>query len=307
MKGNKQIMDRINCLRKAGKIAAQVRREGAERIIEGASYISVMDYCEARIIELGGEIAWAQMALNDCAAHFCPKEDDPGTFERGDLVKIDIGVHINGWLADNAMTVEVSTDDHTELILATQNTLKETIAVIRPGITLGEIGQRTNEVASAHGFNVIRNLSGHTIDQYTVHAGISIPAINTEEKTCIKEGMEIAIEPFLTYGEGLIRNKGESTIFMQVSERSVRSPAARKIMAFIEQRNGLPFCTKDLTKQFGKGTTMLGLRELVKQGVLQDYPPLCEVSNGLVAQFEHSMIVTDDGVEVITRHPDDTW
>ena len=78
-------------------------------------------------------------------------------------------------------------------------------------------------------------------------------------------------------------------------------------MGFIKERSGLPFCTKDLTRRFGKGTTMLGLRELVKQGVLQDYPPLCEVSNGLVAQFEQSMVVTSDGVEVITRHPDDTW
>jgi len=300
-------MNRIDCLRKAGKLAAQVRREGAAMIVKGAKYLDVMDHCEQRIIELGGGVAWVQMAVNDCAAHYCPKEDDAGVFESGDIVKIDVGVHINGWLADNAMTVQVDTGDHSELLFATQEALKETIKVIRPGITLGEIGKRTSEVAAKHGFNVVRNLSGHTIDQYQVHAGISIPAIDTNEGTIIEEGMEIAIEPFLTYGEGLIRNKGESTIFMQVSNHSVRSPAARKIMGYIEQRQGLPFCTKDLTRRFGKGTTMLGLRELVKQGVLQDYPPLCEVSNGLVAQFEHSMIVTSDGVEVITRHADDTW
>ena len=300
-------MDRIDCLRKAGKLAAQVRREGAALIVEGASYLGVMDQCEKRIIELGGDIAWVQMAVNDCAAHYCPKEDDTGVFSKGDVVKIDVGVHINGWLADNAMTVQVGTGEHSDLLFATQEALKETIKIIRPGITLGEIGRCTSKVAAKHGFNVVRNLSGHTIDQYQVHAGISIPAIDTNEGTVIEEGMEIAIEPFLTYGEGLIRNKGESTIFMQVSDRSVRSLAARKIMGFIKERSGLPFCTKDLTRRFGKGTTMLGLRELVKQGVLQDYPPLCEVSNGIVAQFEHSMIVTNNGVEVITRHPDDTW
>src|SRR3989339_1848982 len=88
---------------KAGKVAAQVRREGAKKLSAvGASYLEVLDYCEKRILQLGGEIAWAQYAVNDVAAHDCPTEETKDVTHEGDLVKVDIGVHCNGWIADNA-------------------------------------------------------------------------------------------------------------------------------------------------------------------------------------------------------------
>ena len=95
-------------IRKAGKIASQVRREGALKLqVPGTSYLETMDYCEQRIIQLGGGIAWAQMAMNDMAAHYCPPQDDLSMSKEGDVLKIDIGVHVDGYIADNAMTVIV--------------------------------------------------------------------------------------------------------------------------------------------------------------------------------------------------------
>lgn|SRR3989338_1491877 len=294
------------CL-KAGKIAAQVRREGAKRFIPGASALEVMDYCEKRILELGGQIAWAQMSLNDIAAHFCPDEEDTTILQEGDVVKIDIGVHQEGYIADNGMTVEVGgAKEYADLIKASQNALKAAIKLVCPGRELWELGEAQFSEAEALGFTTVKNLSGHTLEQYKVHAGVSIPTFNNKEKTELQEGWQIAIEPFVTDGQGYIKEAPKPTIFMVENSRLPRSPYARKILEEVKPRKTLPFTTRWLTRKFGKGATALGLRELLQSDIIRTYPPLKEISDGTVAQFEHSMIIKDKPL-VYTRHEDDGW
>ena len=298
----------IKLCKKAGIIAAQVRREGAQKLQKpGTSFLETMDFCEERILKLGGQIAWAQMAVNDVAAHFCPLEDDTSTSKEGDLIKIDIGVHINGYIADNAMTVEVGkSTQHKDLIKAAQNALRETIKIVRPGVTLTELGESQMNQAQKLGFTTIRNLCGHTIEQYKVHGGISIPTFANNDKRQIQEGMQIAIEPFITPGQGLVRDKGIPTIFMMKKNVSTRSLYAKKIVNEMAQLNGLPFTTRHLTRKFSKGQTALGLRDLEQQAAITKYPPLAEISGSPVAQFEHSMIVKEKPI-VYTRHDEDEW
>ncbi len=293
----------------AGRIASIVRREGAEKLkVVGVSYLEVMDYCNSRILELGGGIAWSQMAVDHVAAHFCPTEDETAVTKEGQLIKIDIGVHIDGWIADNAMTIEVgNSHKYDDLITASQNALREAIKKVKPGVAITELGKAQMDEAKKLGFTTIKNLSGHTIEQYTVHAGISIPSFDSGEKTQLEEGMQIAIEPFVTPGDGFVKNEGKCTIFMLRGNVRVRSQYARNILEFLDARNGLPFTTRDITRKFSRGVYALGMKELSKSPALEEYPPLAERSKGMVAQFEHSMIVTADGALVYTRHPDDTW
>ncbi len=294
------------CLQ-AGKIAAQVRREGAKRFVPGASCVEVMDFCEKRILELGGQIAWAQMALNEVAAHYCPEDDDKTILKEGDLAKIDIGVHIDGYIADTAMTVEVGkSKKYQDLIKTSQKALNAAIKLSRPGCQLWELGEAQYSEAEAAGFKIVRNLSGHKLDQYVIHSGVSIPTFNNKEKTELKEGWQIAIEPFITNGVGLIKESAKATIFMVERIKGVRSPAARKILEEVKPQNGLPFTTRWLTRKFGKGTTALGMRELLQSEIVRAYPPLPEVAGGMVAQTEHSLIVKDKPI-VYTRHEDDEW
>jgi methionyl aminopeptidase len=309
-------LDTIKKLREAGKIAGQVRREGAKKLaVSGASHLEVMDFCEKRIKELGGEIAWAQMAVNKVAAHYCPTAEETAVTKEGDVIKIDVGVHKEGWIADNAMTVEVGrTDaklnnkngDYADLIKAAKNALKAALKIAKPGTKLWELGEAQLSETEALGFTTIKNLSGHTLGQYRVHGGVSIPTYNTKEKTELEEGWQVAIEPFATDGDGLIKAKGDSTIFMQSRDAGVRSPYAKKILQDIKQHNGMPFTTRWLTRKFGKGATALGMRELLRSNIVRDYPPLVEVAGGMVSQFEHSLIVKDKP-EVYTRHEDDSW
>ncbi len=294
-------------IQKAGKIAAQVRREGAAKFVPGASALEIMDYCEKRIKDLGGKIAWAQMSLNATAAHFCPTQEDTTILKEGDLVKIDIGTHEDGYIADNAMTVEVgSSDKWKDMIKASQNALKATLKLVRPGVQLWELGEAQSSEAEALGFKTIKNLCGHTLAPYKVHAGISIPSYNNKDKTELKEDWQIAIEPFVTDGQGMIKAKGASTVWMINKVKGTRSPHAKKILEEIKLLNGLPFTNRWLTRKFGRGTAMLGLRELERSDIITGYPPLVEVAGGMVTQFEHSMIVKDKPL-VYTRHKDDSW
>ena len=266
-----------------------------------------MDFCEKRILELGGQIAWAQMAINDVAAHYCPEENDTTTLKESDLVKIDIGVHQDGYIADNAMTVEVGgTDKYKDFIKASQNALKAAIKLCRPGVEIWELGEAQMSEAEKLGFTTVTNLSGHTLEQYKVHGGISIPTFNSKNKTQLEEGMQVAIEPFITDGQGLIKEKGPATVWMVRKDKGVRSPYAKKILEEVKIQNGLPFTTRNLSRKFGRGPTALGLRELQKQGIIAGYPPLAEVTGSMVAQFEHSMIVKDKPL-IYTKHEDDEW
>ncbi|MBT4605235.1 type II methionyl aminopeptidase [archaeon] len=305
-------------LREAGRIAAIVRREGALKLLKaGTSFLEVMDYCEKRILELGGGIAWAQLAVDSCAAHFCPEEDESGVTEAGQLIKIDTGVHIDGMIADNAMTIEVGAPGGPEgigtggkwhdMIMASRNALTAAIAKVKDGVAISELGAAQSVEAEKLGYVTIKNLSGHTLAPYKVHAGISIPSFDTGENEKVLAGMQIAIEPFVTNGQGMIKAAGRSTIFMLNGSVSTRSPYAKKVLSFVKSQKGLPFTTRWLTREFGKTPTVLALRELSRNRSFESYPPLVEVSGGMVAQFEHSMIVTKDGAEVYTRHPDDLW
>ena len=247
------------------------------------------------------------MAINDAAAHFCPTENDTTILKEGDLVKIDIGTHENGYIADNAMTVEVgSSDKYKDMIKASQNALKAAIKLVRPGTQLWELGEAQLSEAEALGFTTVKNLCGHTLAPYKVHGGISIPSYNNKDKTELKEDWQIAIEPFVTNGQGMIKGKGTSTVWMVNKEKGTRSPHAKKILEYVKPLNGLPFTTRQLTREFGRGPAMLGLRELERSNIITGYPPLVEISGGMVAQFEHSMLVKDKPL-VYTRHKDDEW
>jgi methionyl aminopeptidase len=283
-----QILDR---LLKAGKIAAQVRDEGLKKISPGLSCLELMDYCEKRILELGGQIAWAQMAINDTAAHYCPTDDDPTTLKKGDLVKIDIGVHIDGYLADTAATKEVATNNHQDLIQAAQNALQSAIKISIPGTPLWKLGQAQLSEAEEFGFTTVKNLCGHSLGCYQVHSGISIPTYDNQNKTTLTEDQTIAIEPFVTDGKGLIKEKGPATIFMITKPGSARTPYARKILEIVKPLNGFPFTTRWLTRKMSKTSFSLGIKELISLGIATPYPPLVEVSGGLVAQAEHSLII----------------
>lgn len=296
--------DILDAYRRAGHLAAQALEYGASLIKPGARIRDVLDKVESFITEHGGGIAFpAQVSINDVAAHFCPTLEDEETFKEGDLVKLDVGVHINGYVGDTARTVDLSSDGkHAALIEASVAARDAALKAARAGITPYELGEIIKREITRRGFHPIKNLTGHGLAQYQVHTAPSIPNIAAGSKEPLSAGTIIAIEPFATTGRGVVYASDHPTLFSLQRKKGVRSPIARQLLKKIATYHGLPFTTRWLEREFGVGKTKLGLLQLQQAGILHEYPPLTEEEKGLVSQSEHTLLILPDGCEVLTQH-----
>ncbi|MFC1730523.1 type II methionyl aminopeptidase [candidate division KSB1 bacterium] len=290
--------------RKAGKITAQAREFGKGLINVGASLFEVSQKIEDKIISLGGELAFpVQISLNEVAAHYCATPDDKTKFEEGDIAKLDLGVHIDGYVADTAVSIDLSKDKkHEKLIKASEEALADAIKKIKPGAELGEIGKAIQDKIQSYGFSPVRNLSGHAVGRFIVHGPPNIPNFDTGDDTELEEDMVIAIEPFASTGAGVIYERENANVFMMLGKKAVRNMITRSVVKEIEKFGGLPFTERWLVK---KGISLpkvnYALKELDHLEILKKFPPLPDKNKGLVSQAEHTVIVTKDGCEVITK------
>ena len=275
---------------KAGQIAAEALEFGKKLIKENATLLSVAKQVEEKIFQLGGRPAFpVQLSKNEIAAHFCPM-DEVEIFENEDLVKLDVGVHINGFIADTACSVVVGGGSNLNLVKASNDALNDAIQKMTPGTTLGEIGAGIQEIINAYGFNPIKNLSGHQIKQHELHAGLSIPNFKNNSQVELEEGQVFAVEPFATTGEGFVKDGRPSGIYSIIEIKPTR--AGREILDFIKREyNQLPFTSRWLMKRFPEFKVSSSFRFLEREGVVKQYPQLPERSNGIVSQAEHTVIV----------------
>ena len=283
----------------SGKIAATALQHGAKMIKPSVKLVDVCDAVESKIKEMGGDMAFpAQTSINEVAAHYCPEEDDETTYKEGDVVKLDCGVHIDGYVSDNATTVDLG--NNKELVKASRDAVNAAIKIIKPGVKLLEIGRTIQKAIENLGFSPIKNLSGHGIGRFIIHSSPSIPNFDNGNNHALEEGQSIAIEPFASTGAGMIYEGSNPTVFMIVAKKPVRSLFARQILQDLQQYNGLPFTTRWLSRKHGIGKTKLAIRELLKAGIIRGYPKLPDVKKGFVSQAEHSVLVFDKPI-VITK------
>ncbi len=282
--------------KRAGQIAGKARDYGKSLLTEGAVVRDVLDKVENFILKQGAGIAFpAQISINTFAAHSCSDEQDETIVASDDVIKLDVGAHINGFIGDTAVTVNLS-DKYKELSNASKEALVQASKLFTPGTAVGEIGRVIQDVIMEKGFSPVRNLSGHGLGLYQIHTNPQIPNIYLRDSIKLTENMTVACEPFATNGKGAVAESGMPTVFSFLGKRPVRSAFAREVLKKIETYNGLPFATRWLSREFGIGKTKLALRELERVGIIQGHPPLKEIGNGLVSQHEHSFIVRDTPV-----------
>ncbi len=284
-----------NC-REAGEILAEVRDEAAERVEVGGSHLELAEWAEGRIRELGGEPAFpVNISVDEEAAHATPSIDDETTFGE-EMVNLDIGVHVDGWLADTAVTVDLS--GHDELAEASEAALDAALEVVEAGVTTGEVGAAIGETIDGYGFNPVVNLTGHGLGHWEQHTQPNIPNRAIEGGATLEAGDVVAIEPFATDGSGKVNEGGDEEIFALEREGSVRNRQARQALNQIaEEFRTLPFATRWLDVS----RAAMALRRLQQADVVHGYPVLKEDDGNLVSQKEHTVIVTEDGCEVTTR------
>jgi methionyl aminopeptidase len=291
----------LESLRRAGRIAAVARNEGAKKIVAGASLEEVCEGVEETIRRLGGEAAFpAQTSVNHVAAHYCPRPGDPKTYEDGDLAKLDVGVHVNGYVVDTAVTVNVGDHDRNKpFVEAARSALDAAIRVARAGISIREVSTVINDTVRSYGLRPMKNLCGHGVGLWTVHSPPPIPNAPEDSGGFLPEDGVLAIEPFATDGEGHVREEGEAEVFRLPP--GVQTPAVRHpgVLEEIQAFRGLPFARRSL-RRATPAEIEETLSELRRTRCLQSYRPLTEGSGRPVAQAEHTVWVSAAGVEVLT-------
>jgi len=286
--------------KEAGKIAIEVRNFAKEIIRPGMKLLGIAEQIESKIMELGGKPAFpVNLSINEIAAHYTPGFNDE-TLASG-ILKVDIGVHVNGCIADTAFSLDLeNNEENKKLIEASEQALAKGLEKIRYGIEVREIGKEIQEAIVSNGFSPIRNLTGHQVTKYFLHAGISIPNYDNGNNTKINKGV-YAIEPFVTNGQGIVYESKPSGIYIFRERKGVRGKLAKDMMDYILEEYGtLPFCSRWLIKKFGTRAT-LALKLLEQAGAVEQYNTLVEKGRGKVSQAEHTAIVFEDNVEIITR------
>jgi len=282
---------------KAGEIASEALEYGKNLIRKDKSVLEIVENTEAKIFQLGGKPAFpVNISINEIAAHYSPVKEEI-SIKESDIVKLDVGVHVNGAIGDNAVTV----GNNKELIGSSREALNEAIKIIQIGTKLREIGRIINQTISSYGFNPVKNLTGHSIDIYEQHSGLSIPNYDNKDEFRLKKGMIIAIEPFATTGIGMIEEGKNSGIFKLENAKKVRTQISEEILNFIiEEYKTLPFAKRWLLQKFPEFKVNFALSNLEKEGIISQYKQLPEKSRGIVSQAEHTLLI-DDKVIILTK------
>lgn len=288
--------DILNNYKKAAEIGMAVLKEVGVKA--GMKIIDLVEGIEKNIKDKGGQPAFpANISCNEYAAHDTASVGDDRLIPEKAVVKVDIGVHVDGYIADRAITFDLS-GENGKLLEASEKALENAISVIKAGINVEKIGETIEGTIKSYGFKPIENLTGHSLDQYLLHAGVEVPNFAARGRGAVlEEGDVIAIEPFATNGIGIVVETSRTEIFSALIEMPTRNTIARQMFKSIKEKyHELPFAERWVVDSFEK---KIALRELIKNGSIYSYPVLKEKTNGLVSQFEHTVIVEKDAANIL--------
>ncbi|EJW02949.1 methionine aminopeptidase, type II [Edhazardia aedis USNM 41457] len=313
-------------LLKEARRAAEAHRRSrykAQQILKpGASLREVVETIEnsTRAMlagELNNGIGFPTgISLNSCAAHFTlnPGDDDI-ILGQDDVLKVDFGTHVNGRIMDSAFTVAFN-PRYEPLLMASKEATEAGIKALGVDVRVHDIGAAIQDVMSGYEMEIdgkvlpirpVQNLNGHSIEQFKIHAGISIPNVRNGDHTKIKEDSFYAIETFATTGRGYVRNAPNTSHYMGIyAGKSVKTAENKKILDLVKKNfKTLPFCPRYVDTFTEKGSGSLSaVRTLALLKHFEPYPPLNDTAGSYIAQFEHTIYVTEFGKEIITRGDD---
>ncbi len=288
---------------KAGKIAAKVREQMRRTVKEGMRIIDICEKTESLIRENGGKPAFpCNVSINEVAAHYSSPPQDENTIPENSIVKVDVGVHIDGYIADTAVTICFNSE-YENLVRAAEEALETAIKILRPGLSTARFGSAVQKSIQMHGLKPISNLTGHKISRYTLHVGKALPNVFHLSTSRVKEGEIYATEPFVTVPKaaGRVRSAKETYIFRFVKQKSLKGEHSKRLLEYIEKNfQTLPFSERWLAECVPPEHHSAAFSELLSSKSLTAYPVFIEASGKPVAQAEHTVIITKDGCRVLT-------
>jgi len=287
----------------SGKILRESREELKPLIQENMPIIEVCEKAESLINQKGGKPAFpCNVSINEVTAHYTSPPNDSTKIPENSVVKVDMGVHIDGYVTDTAFTICFN-PEHMTMVLAAQDGLQAAIDTIHADMPTSTIGTIIEKTIRNRGFKPISNLTGHSVGRYLIHAGTSIPNIKQFSLTKVKKGQIYAIEPFSTLLEavGRVENHPKKTIFRLVKNKKTQNPYAQKLLKYIDKNfKTLPFAERWLKDVVPSNQHNQAFNNLIKSKAISGYPILVEVSGKTVCQAEHTILVEKDGCEVLT-------
>lgn len=319
--------DVLNDLRKAAEVHRQVRKNVMKFIKPGMPMIDLCELVEngtrsmlqARDLKAG--IAFPTgCSLNNCAAHWTPNKGDTTILQASDICKIDFGTQVNGRIIDSAFTVSFDPkfDKLKEAVKAATNAGVKTAGI---DVQMSEMGEAIQEVMESYEVEIdgkllpvkcIKNLNGHSIDSYRIHAGKTIPIVRNNDNTKMEEGELYAVETFGSTGKGYVRDDLECSHYMlnyhAASSKSlyghVRLDKSKRLLSVIQKNFGtLAFCRRYLDR-IGEEKYLLSLKNLVDLGIVDACPPLCDIKGSFTAQYEHTIYLKPTRKEILSRGED---
>lgn len=290
---------------RAGQIAAQVRENARKKNHVGRTVYEICDSIESEINERGGQPAFpVNISLNEIAAHYTAEPDDQIVIKDTDVVKIDLGVHIDGYVADTAVTISYDSK-YDQLIKIAELSLYEATKIAKCATKSSEIGKTIENTITYNGLKPIQNLSGHSLEQYVIHAGKSIPNIKTYGPSfSLMPNQAYAIEPFVTTKDGLgIVYEGKiRNIFSLVSRKPTKNKDTDEFIIYLWNRfKTLPFAVRWLVNDFAESKAREMLEYLIKKKNIRSYPILVEGNNKVVSQAEHTVFILENLSHIITK------
>ena len=289
----------------AGQIASTVRENARKKNHIGRTLFEICESIENEIALLGGNPAFpVNVSLNEIAAHYTAEPQDQIKVKDNDVLKIDLGVHIDGYIADTAVTVSYNSK-YNPLVDVAELSLSEAIKVAKINAKSNEIGKIIENTITSNGLKPIQNLSGHSLDRYVIHAGKSIPNIKTLGSSfSLADNQAYAIEPFVTTKDGLgIVYEGKTkNIFSLISRKPSKDKGSDALMNYLWERyKTLPFAIRWLIKDYDETEIRDMIDYLIRKKNIRAYPILVEGNNKVVSQAEHTFFIAADSSYIITK------
>ncbi|MHA1249904.1 MAG: type II methionyl aminopeptidase [Candidatus Helarchaeota archaeon] len=288
---------------KAGEILARVLRKTKEYIKPGKKLIDICEYAENQIRKNGAELAFPlNIGIDDVAAHYTSPIKDGTVIPENCLLKLDLGANIDGYLVDSAISLNIGdNEEYEKLIIAAESALSAAIKTIKSGVKVYKVGEIVEKVIKKFGFNPIRNLSGHKMRRYELHTGITVPNVKTQSMNSnytFKEGDVFALEPFTTNGKGMVYSGKNVYIYALLKKSGKNLPAhiINIVNKIWSDRKRLPF-----SPRWYRDIPSYHLKQMERLKLVYRYPVLLEVSKGVVAQAEHTIIVNKDSSTILTQ------
>jgi len=295
--------DALEKFRLSGKILRDTREEMKQFVKENMPIIELCEKVEATIRKKGGKPAFpCNVSINEVTAHYTSPPDDEARVPEKSVVKVDLGVHVDGYVTDTAFTACFN-PEHRQMTNTAEYALKIALENIHADMGISKIGSLIENAIKNRGFKPISNLTGHSVGRYLIHAGTSIPNVSQLSLTKVKADEVYAIEPFVTLPEavGRVEDSPETTIFRLVKAKSTNNTYAKQLLKYIEANfKTLPFAERWLKDVAPKAKHHEAFQELLKSKSVMGYPVFVEVSGKPVTQAEHTVLIKNDGCEVLT-------